>query len=122
MRPRLPRLETTVAVAVALGVAVALASGRLQLSPSSALAPGGLAQDAQGRWVVHLQRTPGQHGSWQSGPRHGTFYVLAPLEGLLGVALAGLLITGLVGAGRARQVPAGAAAATISPSNAPKST
>ncbi len=49
-------------------------------------------------------------------------YVLTPLEGLLGVALAGLLITGLVGAGRARQVPAGAAAATISPSNAPKST
>lgn len=123
VRARPPRLEAMVAASVALGVAVALASGRLQLSPSGALPPGGLAQDAQGRRAVGLQRTAGQHGSWQSGPRHGTFYVLTPLEGLLGAALAGVLFAGLVGAGRAPQAPAGgAAAATISPSSAPKST
>jgi len=101
-RPRLHWVETTVAVTVALLVCAALASGRLQLSPATALPPGGTARDTQDRRVVFLQRTPGQHGSWQRGPRYGTFYVLTPFEGLLALALAGALIAGLPAAARVR--------------------
>ena len=101
-RPRPPWIETTVAAILALVVSAALASGQLQLSPAGTLPPGGTARDAQGHWVVFLQRTPGQHGSWQRGPRRGTFYVLTPLEGLLGLTLAGGLIAGLPAAVRLR--------------------
>jgi len=115
-------LETSISVIATLLVAGGLASGRLQLSPTVSLPPGGLTQDSQGRWTLYLQRSPGQHGSWQSGPHRGLHYVLRPSEALLGLAVAAVLI---VGVGRranlCQQAGRGDAAATISPSSAVKS-
>lgn len=43
-------------------------------------------------WLLWLQGGPDFCGSWPSGPRHGRYHVLAPLPGLLLMALAGALI------------------------------
>lgn len=90
-RHRWRLLEIAVAASLAVVAAAGLASGRLQLSPPAEVAPGGLARDAQQRWTLYLQRSPRQHGSWQSGPYRGTHYVLTPLEGLLALSMAAVL-------------------------------
>jgi len=118
-------LEASVIVALALTVGTALASGRLQVRPTAEIPPGGFAQDSRGRWTLYLQRSPGQHGSWQQGPHRGLHYMLRPLETLLALVLVGALTAAGIG-GYASPVQAtdgddDDAAATMSRSNAAKS-
>lgn len=111
-----PRLELAVSAVIALALAAALVQGRLQPAPPYDLPPGGLHRVADGRMVLYLQRSRGQHGSWQPGPRRGTFYVLPPRQALPALALAAALITVVVGSA-SRQ----AADATIARSSSSKS-
>jgi len=97
--PPKPRVDTRTArweIGVSLILvgltAAALMTGRVRLSPSSEVPPGGLTRDARGAWTFNLQRRPDWYGSWQPGPYRGQHYVLTPLEGLLCSGIAGLLI------------------------------
>jgi hypothetical protein len=89
--PRLPRLEATVAVALALGVAVGLQTGHVVRDPPVPIPPGGLLRQPDGAWHFYLQRGPGYYGSWQPGPRHGTHFVMSPGPALLTMLVVGSL-------------------------------
>jgi hypothetical protein len=95
--------EVATAVVLTLGIGAALSTGRLQLEPQTHVPPGGLAADPGGRWILYLQRAPGQYGSWQTGPHRGLHYVARPSDGALALAAASVLIV-LTG----RRVPASA--------------
>ena len=75
-------LVALAAVLPALAIGWAVASQRLQLTPTQAVAPGGAALSATGQHTVYLQRRPGLYDRWHPGawrPRH---WVLGPAAGL----------------------------------------
>lgn len=88
-----PRLEIAVSLALAAAVATWIATGRMQIAPPRDLPPGGLHRDERGQRVLYLQRSVGQYGSWQPGPRRGKFYVLPPAAALPMLALTATLFT-----------------------------
>ena len=64
-------------------------SGRLKVSPSKTVPPGGIVH-VDGTPMVFLERKPGIFGSWNKGAhRKGTYYVLTPGQGLALLILAG---------------------------------
>lgn len=88
-----PVLECGVAgVAVAL-LWLGLHTGHLAQTPASKIAPGGMVRLEDGSRRLYLQRAPAFYGSWQNGNRHGRYFVLPPLPGLVALALLGLAFT-----------------------------
>jgi hypothetical protein len=88
-----PRWAIATALALAAAVAVLLATGRMQLAPPRDLPPGGVHRDDRSELVLYLQRSVGQYGSWQPGPRRGAFYVLPPHQALPLIAVTAVLFT-----------------------------
>jgi hypothetical protein len=88
------QLTWWVTAALALVVAVGLQTGRLAITPTEKIAPGGIAQLADGTQRLYLQRAPGFYGDIQNGPRHGQYHVLSPLPGLLIMLVVGLVFAG----------------------------
>jgi hypothetical protein len=80
---------------VAMVVGLGFATGRLAYQPAGKVPNGGILDTASGP-VLYLQRGPAFYGGRQPGPRHGTYYVLRPLEGL------GLMIVAALAFGRLR--------------------
>jgi hypothetical protein len=89
---RWPLPETVFALMLALAIGAGFASERLQVWPDGPVAQGGLVQQASGRWTLYLQRGLDLYGRWQPGPYRGHYYVLQPLEGLLAITSAGMLV------------------------------
>lgn len=87
------RFEWCVATGLVLVFAGAMLSGRLLLSPATGLVvpPGGWATGPDGVTRLYLQRAQGWYGSVQKGPHRGRYRILGPQEGLLALALAGLV-------------------------------
>ena len=84
----------TVASALTLGVAIGLQTGRLAVTPTEKIPPGGIVQLPNGTHRLYLQRAPSFYGSTQNGPRHGQYHVLAPIPGLQIMLLVGLMFAG----------------------------
>lgn len=65
-------------------------SGRLKISPSEEVPPGGIGH-VDGNRIVFLERKPGIFGSWNKGMhREGKYYVLTPGQGSALLFLAGV--------------------------------
>ena len=88
------RLAWCVTGALALVVAVGLQTGRLAVTPTEKIPPGGIARLADGTHCLYLQRSPDFYGATQTGPRHGQYHVLSPLPGLMIMLAVGLVFTG----------------------------
>lgn len=88
---RKPVLELTVTGAIVLALLLGFQSGRLAYSSAEKVPPGGIGQNLDGGHTLYLQRGPDFYGSWPSGPRHGRYHVLAPVPGVLLLALVGWL-------------------------------
>lgn len=56
--------------------------GRLNITPTNEIPPGGIAQEG-GKRVVYLERKPGIMGTWQNASSGGAYYVLSPISGLI---------------------------------------
>ena len=78
-----PTMSWLVAGLLALVVATGLLSGRIVHTPEEKIPPGGLVQLADGSHRLYLQRAPNFYGGYQTGPRHGSYFVLPPLSALL---------------------------------------
>lgn len=86
-----PALEYLVASLIAVAVLLGLQSGRIVPSASQQIPPGGILQLADGSHGFFLQRGPNFYGAWQGGPRHGRYYVMPPLPGLLCMLILGTI-------------------------------
>lgn len=84
------------AVVAVLCLLVAFDSGRIRLTPEQAVPPGGIVRNVDGSHTLYLQRQAGQYGARFPGPRHGDYWVLDPLTGLLllGAGLIASIATG----------------------------
>jgi len=83
--------ELWVAVGIALIVVGGLLGGRIVVNPQEAIPPGGILRDDAGLPKLFLQRQSHIYGSWQNGPRRGTYYVMPPVPGVLAMAMLGLI-------------------------------
>lgn len=101
-----------------LAVVAAGVSQRVHLTPSQAIPPGGLAQAADGRHHLYLQRQPGMYARWHPGAWRTRHWVLGPLAATTGLGLVLLVWWPFGRTGNAnRATPRGydAAARTSSP-------
>ncbi len=89
-----PVLTWMLAAILTLALVAALLIGRVAVTPTETVPPGGMATAADGSRRLYLQRDPGFYGSQQKGPRHGQYHVLAPLPALTIMLTLGLLFGG----------------------------
>lgn len=87
LRPK-PTVTWLVAGFLTLLLATVFQTGRIVLTPTEKIQPGGIALGSDGLHRMYLQRGPNFYGGYQVGPRHGPYYVLPP-------ALALLIMTGV---------------------------
>ncbi|MBK9442727.1 MAG: VanZ family protein [Comamonadaceae bacterium] len=92
--PGQPWVMWCVVGVLTLTVAVGLQTGRLAVTTTENIPPGGIVQLADGTRRLYLQRAPTFYGSTQNGPRHGQYHVLSPLPGLLIMLGVGLVFAG----------------------------
>ena len=88
-----PLLECWTAGVVAALLVLALHTGHLAQTPDRKIAPGGVVKLQDGSRRLYLQRGPAFYGSWQNGNRHGRYFVMPPLPGLLALTVLGLLFS-----------------------------
>jgi hypothetical protein len=91
-----PWVELTVAGSLVLVVLIALQTGQLAHTPADKIAPGGIARLADGSWRLYMQRGPSFYGTWLDGKRHGRYFVMPPIPGLLIMLCAGLAFASCV--------------------------
>jgi hypothetical protein len=88
-----PVLEYGVVGTALVLLALALHTGYLAQTPASKIVPGGIVSLEDGSRRLYLQRGPAFYGSWQNGNRHGRYFVLPPMPGLLALTVLGLLFS-----------------------------
>jgi hypothetical protein len=76
---------------IVLSLAIAFQSGHLAVSPTEQVPPGGVVWRVNGCAILYLQRSSNLYGSHPSGPRHGRYHVLQPVNALLLMGVVGLL-------------------------------
>jgi hypothetical protein len=91
-RPK-PMVTWLVAGILSLVLAAGMQTGRIVLTPSEKIPPGGIAQGSDGLLRLYLQRGPDFYGGYQVGPRHGPYYVLPPALALLILMGVGLVFS-----------------------------
>jgi hypothetical protein len=84
-------LEHKVLPGLVLAIALLAGMGRLAVSPTQPVPPGGLAQTADGAIKLYLQREAHFYGSWQPGAWRPQHWVMPPSWGTALV----LLISGV---------------------------
>ncbi len=82
--------EFTFVVVCCVLVLFCLATGRLSVTPTDKIPPGGIVKE-NGCVKIYLQREQGVMGSWRKSPRGGYFYALPPSLGLF-LLIAGWMI------------------------------
>lgn len=77
---RVSMVESVTTLVLLVGLSLALAQGQFARTPSVPVPPGGIVRTDDGSTRFYIERAPGTLGSWHTGPRHGRYRVLAPLE------------------------------------------
>ena len=90
---RKPILEVVITGTLVVALGLALHTGHLASTPAGKIPPGGIVKLEDGSRRLYLQRGPVFYGSWQDGNRHGRYFVMPPLPGLLALTLLGLAFT-----------------------------
>lgn len=82
--------EWITAGVIAFAVVASFAAGRLAYQPEGKVPNGGILSTPDGP-ILYLQRGPSFYGATLPGPRHGSYYVLTPFEGLAAMLAVGFV-------------------------------
>lgn len=78
-----PRAEILIALLLLAGIALGSLGGRIAITPSMEIPPGGMFVTAEGTYRLYLQRRPDAYAHFSPAPYHGRYWVLEPWSGVL---------------------------------------